>query len=161
MSFERTQGLYSRKLLMYYQTCQMIIDSQSFNPQIYEWIFDLQHYINECKKYMMTLFHEKGELTYTSFKNDFCYISRGIKIQLFSFSERIQSQDSTFFTKVTANDKRNFLVVLNDELNQIDSLEDYDYINENATKQKAEKKENFSARLKNVWVSVKNLFRPE
>lgn len=157
MMFERTQGLYSRKLLMYYQTCQMITDSQSFNPQIYEWIFDLQHYVSECKKYMVTLFRERGELSYTSFKSDFCYISRGIKIQLISFRERIQSPTSAFFSRVTPSDKRNFLDVLNDELIQVESLEDYDYIGGNVTKRDSEEKEDISVRLRNVWVSIKKL----
>lgn len=161
MAFERRKGEHERKLLGYYQTCQMIIDSRMFNSQIFEWIIDLQHYIKECKDYLQTLYNENREFTYSSFKWDFIHVSRSIKIQLESFRNRILDEDSKFFTKVKESDKKNFLDGLNKKIIEIEALEEYDYTGE--TKAKSMMKEpqlSLKERLKNVWSSIKRVFVP-
>lgn len=159
MRFEKTQGEYARKLLVYYQTCQMIIDSHTFNSQIYEWIFDISRYIRECKSFIKELYVEKRVSSYETFKSDFWYISRGIKIQLLAFRKRIQDDKSKFFSAVTESDERNFLDVLNQEILEVESLENYDYTGINERRPLDIEKQTMKEKLEDVWMSIKKLFR--
>lgn len=158
MKYEKTQGEYARKLLVYYQTCQMVTDSRIFNPQIYEWLFDLRRYIAECKEYILLLYTEKRESSYVTFRDDFWYISRGIKIQLRAFEDRIKDRKSTFFNAVTVSDKRNFLSVLDEEIKEVESLEYYDYTGKTRKKIVAKEPQPLKDRLVTAWISLKNVF---
>lgn len=159
MRFEKKQGENARKLLVYYQTCQMVIDSQFFNPQIYDWLFDLRRYIAECKDFILLLYTEKRESSYVTFRDDFRYISRGIKIQLRAFEDRIKDRRSTFFNTVTESDKRNFFTVFDEVINEVKSLEDYDYTGKKRKKNVVKEPQLLKDRLIAVWISLKNVFR--
>ena len=136
----------------------MTIDSHTFNPQIYEWIFDISRYIKECKQFIFKLYEEKREFSYATFKSDFWYISRGVKIQLIAFRDRIQDNESKFFNKVTSNDKRCFLDVLNQEILELESLEDYDYSKTDLNKKALIQPQSFKERLTDLWISLKKVF---
>lgn len=158
MAFERTQGEYSRRLLLYYQTCQMIKDSQSFNNQIFEWVNMLYNYICDFKVYLFTLYEDKRESSFVSFKHDFCNINRGILKQLNTFMCRIQSSQSSFFNKVKSSDKQYFLECLEERLHEIESLENYDFTSLNKGPLTPKPDKTLSKKLKKIWESFKQLF---
>lgn len=156
--FAKAQWKYSQKMITYYQTCQMIIDSHTFNPQIYDWIFDLHRYIKDFKAFLKGLHDQKRETHYVSFKRDFLNLSRGVNIQLAAFSERIQESSTSFFKGVTANDKKNFLEVLQDVILETDVLREYDFTEETKKSNISKDSDPLSVKLKKVWISIKNVF---
>ena len=86
-------------------------------------------------------------------------ISRGIKIQLRAFEDRIKDRRSTFFNSVTESDKRNFFTVFDEVINEVKSLEDYDYTGKKRKKNVVKEPQLLKDRLIAVWISLKNVFR--
>lgn len=106
--FTKEQLDYSKELIKYYQTCQMIIDSKEFNAQIYDWVFSCSRQVDEFSIYLGRLFKEKHEKQYVSFKRDLLDITRGMCIQFNSFRNQTLCETS-FFKKITPSDQNNFI----------------------------------------------------
>lgn len=124
LSFTQEQWRYSKELIKYYQTCQMIIDSREFNAQIYEWVFTCSKQIDDFTKYLDFLYKEEHEKQYVSFKRDLLDITRGMCIQFNSFNDKIIIiKKSQFFESITNSDKKTFISVFNDLIKKIKKFE--------------------------------------
>lgn len=124
----KDQWYYSLLLIRYYQTCQMIIDSQSFNAQVIDWVLSLSREIDSFKKYLQALYDNYDESRFYARKRDLIIISRGIRIHLNSFYGRINDSSSSFFQGIYEEDKKNFLANLEQTIDNLDNLEEYNPI---------------------------------
>lgn len=124
----KDQWYYSLLLIRYYQTCQMILDSQSFNSQIIDWVLSLSREINSLKKFLQSLYDNFDESRFYACKRDIITISRGIRIHLQSFYDRINDASSTFFQGIHEEVKNNLLTNLKQTIDSIDKLEEFNPI---------------------------------
>ena len=131
LQFTIDQWDYSKKLIKYYQTCQMIIDSKEFNAQIYDWVFSIERQVVIFSDYLIKMYNCKQEREYVSFKQDLLDITRGINIQLSTFEEKMLTDGSSFWVNVKENDKKCFVDAYNNMLKKTNefalSLQKTDY----------------------------------
>lgn len=125
MQQNREQWNYSIRLIRYYQTCQMILDSQSFNAQVFEWVASLSDDINSFTNYLQALYDDSEGSRFYECKKDLLAISRGIGTHLHSFYRRIKDDKSTFFNGIYEEDKELFLANLKKTIEGLGNLEDF------------------------------------
>lgn len=130
MELNKERWDFLKLLIMYHSSCQMIVNSQSFNFQIYDWINSLKRNKNSIKQYLVSRRHEYQQSLFSNLKSDFLEMSRGISIQLNSFSNHIKDNNSAFFNRVSINDKNYFLQYIKETVNEIEMLENDDFMPE-------------------------------
>lgn len=114
------QGVYSvSKLLNFYQTGQLIVNSPRMNVHIYAWIDQLQTLYKEQTDYMRELY-KRGLPIHASYRLDLLSVCRGLSESLSMMIERIEKRKDVFFAdkKIPSNEQNRIINELKD-LNEL------------------------------------------